>query len=81
MTSARYTFGDAFGDYVVDTILRRLRKSPKGLTRTDIREIFSRNRSEAEISNALRVLEEHGLARCEREQTGGRPSERWFATR
>ncbi|MCU1317707.1 MAG: hypothetical protein JWN63_3029 [Candidatus Acidoferrum typicum] len=79
--SARYIFGDAFGDFVVDTILRRLRRSAKGLTRTDIRELFSRNRSETEISNALRVLEEHGLARCVREETGGRPSERWFAGR
>jgi hypothetical protein len=77
--SARYIFGDAFGDPVVDTILRHLRKSPNGLTRTEIREIFTRNRSEAEISNALRVLEEHGLARSVRGETGGRPSERWFA--
>jgi bifunctional DNA primase/polymerase-like protein len=77
--SARYIFGDAFGDFVVDTILQRLRRSAKGLTRTDIREVFSRNRSETELSNALRVLEEHGLAQCVREETGGRPSERWFA--
>jgi hypothetical protein len=77
--SARYIFGDAFGDFVVDTILRHLRRRAKGLTRTDIREVFSRNRSETEISNALRVLEENSLARCVREETGGRPSERWFA--
>ena len=79
--SARYIFGDAFGDFVVDAILRRLRKSVEGLTRTEIREIFSRNRSENEISNALRVLEENGLAKCAREETGGRPSERWFVVR
>ncbi len=79
--SARYIFGDAFGDFVVDAILRGLRRSMKGLTRTEIREIFSRNRSEAEITNALRVLEESGLATCTREDTGGRPSERWFAVR
>lgn len=77
--SARYIFGDAFGDPVVDTILRHLRKSPDGLTRTDIRETFARNRSEAEISNALRLLLEHGLVRCEREITEGRPAERWFS--
>ncbi len=79
--SARYIFGDSFGDFVVDAILRRLRKSAEGLTRTEIREIFSRNRSETEISNALRVLEENGLATCVREETAGRPSERWFAVR
>jgi hypothetical protein len=79
--SSRYIFGDSFGDFVVDLILRRLRRNAKGLTRTEIREIFSRNRSETEISNALRVLEEYSLATCVREETGGRPSERWFAAR
>jgi len=79
--SARYIFGDALGDYVADTILRKLRATPKGLVRTDIREIFSRNRGENEINNALRVLLEHGLARPVREETGGRPSERWLAVR
>ena len=79
--SARYVFGDALGDYVADTILRRLRTSRNGLTRTEIREIFSRNRGDSEISNGLRVLLEHGLARFVSEDTGGRPRERWFAVR
>ena len=79
--SARYIFGDKFGNPVVDRILARLRKNRNGLTRTEIREIFSRNRSESEISNALRVLVEYGLARCVRKETGGRPSKRWFAVR
>jgi hypothetical protein len=79
--SARYIFGNKFGDPVVDTILRHLQGETKGLTRNAIRELFNRNRSETEISNALHVLEEHGLARCVREETGGRPSERWFACR
>jgi hypothetical protein len=79
--SARYIFGDSFGDFVVDAIFRRLRKSAEGLTRTEIREIFSRNRTESEISNALRVLKENGLATFVREETAGRPSERWFAVR
>ena len=77
--SARYIFGDSPGNVVADKILRGLRAARKGLTRNDIREIFSHNRSESEISNALGILEEHGLARCVREETGGRPSERWFA--
>jgi hypothetical protein len=79
--SARYIFGDKFGDPVVDTILRHLRREPKGLTRTDIREIFSRNRTENEINDALRILQENKFAQCTRENTGGRPSERWFAVR
>ena len=79
--SARYIFGDSFGDPVADSILRNLRKDQKGLTRTEIRELFHRNRSELEINNGLRVLLEHGLVRFEREETGGRPSERWFVVR
>jgi len=79
--SARYIFGDKFGDPVVDTILRHLRREPKGLTRTDIRGLFSRNRTENEINDALRVLKENNFATCTREDTGGRPSERWFAVR
>jgi hypothetical protein len=79
--SARCIFGDSFGDPVADAVLRNLRRSPRGITRSNIREIFSRNRSEEEISNGLRVLAESGLARFETEVTGGRPAERWFATR
>ncbi len=79
--SARYIFGDSLGDAVADRILRSLRKSPQGLTRTSIRELFQRNRSELEIKNGLRMLREHGLARRKRKKTAGRPSERWFAVR
>jgi Bifunctional DNA primase/polymerase, N-terminal len=79
--SARYIFGDSFGDPVADSILRALRKNQKGLTRTEIRELFQRNRTELEINNGLRVLLEHRLVRSEREETGGRPSERWLAVR
>ncbi|MFZ0520076.1 MAG: bifunctional DNA primase/polymerase [Candidatus Acidiferrales bacterium] len=79
--SARYIFGDSLGDAVADRILKSLRKSPKGLTRTAIRELFQRNRSKVEIKNALRVLREHRLARRKREKTRGRTSETWFAVR
>jgi Bifunctional DNA primase/polymerase, N-terminal/Protein of unknown function (DUF3987) len=75
--SARYIFGDALGGYVADTILRGLRGVPHGLTRTQINALFHRNRSERDISDGLRVLLEYGLVRCVREETGGRPSERW----
>jgi hypothetical protein len=79
--SARYIFGDAIGDPTADAILRELRQQPKGLTRNEIREFFGRNRSEAEISRALSLLMENGWVSCEQEQTGGRPAERWAATR
>lgn len=79
--SARYIFGDAIGDPTADAILRELRQQSKGLTRNDIREFFGRNRSEAEISRALGFLLENGWTSCTPEQTGGRPAERWIATR
>jgi DNA replicative helicase MCM subunit Mcm2 (Cdc46/Mcm family) len=77
--SARYIFGSELGDPIADRILRELRRKSNGLTKTEIRSVFSRNLSEAEINRALGVLSEHGFAKPEAEETGGRPSERWLA--
>jgi len=80
--SARFIFGDALGDATADEILRELRQHPLGLTRNDIREHFSRNKSSGEIGRALGVLLEYGLARAERnreDESQKRPTERWFA--
>jgi hypothetical protein len=76
--SARFIFGDALGDSTADEILRALRASGTGLTRDQIREHFGRHRSSPEISRALGVLAEYGLAYPKEEETGGRPAERWF---
>ena len=79
--SARYIWGDSTGHSDADRILRELRQHSAGRTRTSIRDLFQRNRTESEISRALAVLEEHRLARSEKEgDTGGRDTERWFAT-
>lgn len=78
--SARFIFGDALGDGTADEIVRALRERTGGMTRTEVRELFSRNRSSAEVGRALGVLQEYGLARMEQEQgEQGRPAERWFA--
>jgi hypothetical protein len=77
--SARYIFGDALGNPEADRILQALRAAPNGLTRTEIRDIFERNRNASEINGALTVLEERGLARRVPEATAGRPIERWIA--
>jgi len=86
--SARLIFGDATGNPNADEIVTALRNNRQGLTRTDIRDLFARNRKSGEIENALMLLLRSGLARRVNEkpqnetgeETKGRPIERWFAT-
>jgi DNA-binding transcriptional ArsR family regulator len=77
--SAKFIFGDALGDPTADQILQALRRSADGMPRTTISELFGRNKSGSEIGRALGVLLEHGLVRSAREETGGRPTEKWYA--
>lgn len=79
--SARFIFGDALGDPTADAIVRGLRDAPSGLDRTSISSLFSRHASAAEISRALSVLQEHGLAVVSppSQDGGGRPCEVWSA--
>jgi hypothetical protein len=77
--SAKYIFGQRLGDAVADEILQELQRSPKGLSRTAIRSLFSGNRSSEQIGRALALLSREGLARCEHSETGGRPVETWYA--
>lgn len=82
MDSAAFIFGDALGDPTADAIMAELRSRPSGMARHEIRDFFARNKSSPEIERALSLLQEHGLARMEREreQPGQiRPTERWFA--
>jgi Protein of unknown function (DUF3987) len=78
--SARYIFGDATGDAVADQILEALRSAGKGgMTRTEVSNLFGRNKSSERIGRALSMLLTMGRARREREETGGRKAERWYA--
>lgn len=77
--SARYIFGQRLGDPVADELLRALRQAPTGLTRTEIRDWFGRNRKSHEIDRGLELLDRQGLVHKTLEQTGTRPAERWFA--
>jgi hypothetical protein len=77
--SARYIFGDATGDPMVDEILRCLRQSPAGLTRTEISHHFGRHKSAEQLARALAILIELKLAECRQEATEGRTAERYFA--
>jgi hypothetical protein len=56
-----------------------MRGYPKGTTRTEMMRHFSRHCSSDQIERALGLLLQHGLARRELRQTGGRPSEVWFS--
>ncbi|PWT78521.1 MAG: hypothetical protein C5B58_15190 [Acidobacteria bacterium] len=64
----------------VRKILRALRKNPNGLSRRQISdELFGRNLSSANISEALEYLRSLGAADSVTERTAGRSRERWFA--
>ncbi len=80
--SARYIFGDATGDPVADAILAALEAAgTDGMNRTDISHLFKRHMSAERIGQALTFLLKTGRAkRKQNKDTGGRPSEWWFAT-
>jgi len=77
--SARWVFGNAIGDPVADEILAALRNTSSGMTRTEIRDLFKRNKTAEQIERSLQLLLEMNLAKRYDENTGGRPTERWFA--
>jgi hypothetical protein len=79
--SAAHIFGSLLGDAVADEILGALQQTGSlGLTRTQIRDLFGRNRSAERIGAALALLLSKGRAKGEIVETGGRPSEVWRAT-
>jgi Protein of unknown function (DUF3987) len=78
--SAHYIFGDKLGDPVADTILEAIRKSCS-LTRTQINDLFGRNKNADKIGTALGLLLKHGKVKSGTETSGkaGRPVEVWTA--
>lgn len=77
--SARFIFGDAVVDPRENKALEALRAAPGGLTRTEISALFSRNLKREQLDAILRALLDQGKARFDRDATGGRSAERWFA--
>ena len=57
-----------------------MRANSDGLTRTQIRDLFGRNRTADRIGVALSTLDRHHKAKMVEQETGGRPAETWFAT-
>ena len=79
--SARYIFGDAIGDADADKVLKELKAREEGMTRTEIRNLFGRNRSGEELDRIMEVLAEAGRIRVTRHRENGskKPVERWYA--
>jgi len=76
--SARFIWGATLGDPTADSILAALRESQDGLTRWDIHDHFGRNKTASEIDRAIRVLTERALIRYAKEESGGRPTTRYW---
>jgi len=77
--SARWVFGDSLGDPLADEIYRALLEEPDGLTRSQLRDLFSRNRRSKDIAQALERLAATGRIQAERLHQRGRPAELWRA--
>jgi hypothetical protein len=77
--SARWIFGDSLGDPTADEIWSAAKERPGGLTRTEVSDMFSRNKKRREIERALGVLEDAGRLRREsRQPERGRTAEVWI---
>lgn len=78
--SARTIYGDATGNATVDTIYKTLISAgASGVTRSQVRDLFNRNKTSQELTSALALLERNGKARKETtHNTGGRPIETWY---
>ncbi len=77
--SARWIFGDSLGDPTADEIWAAAKDRPGGVTRTEVSDMFSRNKKRREIERALTVLEDAGRLRREtRQPDRGRHAEVWI---
>lgn len=78
--SCHAIFGNLSGDPIADEILSALRKSPRPLARTDIRDLFGRNVKYDRIQQALDSLHKSRLIQKRMDSSGsGRPTEYWRA--
>ena len=76
--SARFVFGHSLGDPTAGTILRAGLANAEGLTRSEISNLFGRNKNAVDIDRALALLVTYRWARRQSVDTDGRPAERWI---
>lgn len=74
--SVRCVFGDSVGNPMADKILGELRRRSKGLTLTDIHDLFGRKTAAIDLRAALQLLLDSGLVSGRQKTTGerGRPA-------
>lgn len=77
--TAAFVFGDSLGDPVADQLWRAISAAPSGLSRSDVRDLFARNRPRAQIDAALNLLQHSGRVACQLRPGQGRPTEIWTA--
>jgi len=77
--SARHIFGDKTGNVIADEILDELRSRSSSMTRTEISRLFKGHKRASELIQALDLLRSFGLAKPEKQKTGGRNAEEWVA--
>ena len=78
--SAAWALQNTSGNPLAEQIHHALKSNPDGLTRTQLRDLFSRNRTGNDVEQALQALTRTNRAHPERVSTGGRPAELWHAT-
>jgi hypothetical protein len=71
-----YLWGETTGNPYADVILGEMRARGE-ITRTEIRDLFSRNEPKHVIDTALELLLIAGKAESRRRVSGGRPTELW----
>jgi hypothetical protein len=77
--SSGWIFGESLGDPTADEVWTLAKDRPDGISRTEVRDLFSRNKKAREIDRALGALEDAGPLRRGANIDGrGRPAERWI---
>lgn len=77
--SAGWCYGRSVGDPLADELWQAISGRPNGMTRTDIRDHFSRNKRRHDIDNALTRLFQAEMVECRRGAAGnGPPVETWY---
>jgi hypothetical protein len=79
--SALYIFGDATGDPDADKVLSTLKGVEDGMTRTEVSDLFGRNKSRQELDRIREALLKADKIRISLTNEGGskKPVERWYA--